>query len=38
MYIFRKPTKKFCLGKNADHMLALIWKTRRGEAATGSVL
>ena len=26
MYIFRTPAKKFRLGKNADHMLALIWK------------
>ena len=28
----------FRLGKNADHISNLIWKTRRGEAATGGVL
>ena len=38
MYIFRRPAKKFRLGENADHMLALIGKTQSGEAATGGVL
>ena len=38
MYIFRTPAKKFRLGENADHMLALIGKTQSGEAATGGVL
>ena len=28
----------FRLGKNADHISNLTWKTRRGEAATGGVL
>ena len=38
MDIFRTPAKKFRQGKSADYMLALIWKTRCGEAATGGVL
>ena len=39
MYIFRIPANKmFRLGKNADYISNLIWKTRRGEAATGGVL
>ena len=36
--IFRTPAKKFRQGKNVDYMLALIWKTQCGEAATGGVL
>ena len=36
--IFRTPAKKFRQGKNVGYMLALIWKTRCGEAATGGVL
>ena len=38
MDIFRTPAKKFRQGKSADYMLALIWKTRCEEAATGGVL